>query len=155
RSRRRGDRMRRREFITLLGAAAAWPLAARGQQRSLPVIGFLGTDSPDLFAGRLRSFHQGLGQAGFVEGRNATIEYRWAEGQYDPFSALAANLIRRRVTVVVAGGNAAALAAKAATTTTPVVFGVGFDPVAAELVASLARPGGNVTGVTTLASELG
>jgi putative ABC transport system substrate-binding protein len=148
--------MRRRDFITLLStSAAAWPLAARAQQAGMPVIGFLNAGSPDGYTDRLRAFRQGLKEAGFVEGQNVAVEFRWAEGQFDQLPAMAAELVRRQVAVIaVGGGNPAVMAAKAATTTTPVVFNTASDPVQVGFVASLNRPGGNVTGVTQLGVEV-
>jgi len=146
----------RREFITLLGGAVAWPLAARAQQPAMPVIGFLDPRSLHYtLADQQRAFRQGLKDAGYVEGESVVIEYRWAEGQIDRLPALAAELVRRRVAVITTGGGpAAALAAKAATTTIPIVFVVGEDPVKLGLVASLARPGGNLTGINLVIGEL-
>jgi putative ABC transport system substrate-binding protein len=146
--------MKRREFIVGGAAASAWPIAARAQ--SMPVIGFLGSEAHEMRTARFPAFHQGLGETGYVDGRNLTIEYRWAEGRLEQYAVMAADLVRRQVSAIAAlGGIPSATAAKAATTTIPVVFQMGGDPVESGLVASLSRPGGNVTGVTNLGLELG
>jgi putative ABC transport system substrate-binding protein len=148
--------MRRREFITFFGsAAAAWPLAVRAQQPGMPVIGYLTTRAPGEDPHLLAAFHQGLKEAGYVEGQNVAIEYRYAENQYERLPALAADLVRRSVDVLVAPGSPVAVAAKAATATTPIVFLVATDPVKFGLVASFSRPGGNLTGMTLLGNDLG
>jgi putative ABC transport system substrate-binding protein len=150
------DRLRRREFITLLGgAAAAWPLVARAQQPAVPVIGFLSTGAPGPFEGMIAAFNRTLTDLGYVAGKTVIVEYRWAEGEYNRLPALAADLVNRRASVIAtAGGAPTALAAKNATSTIPIVFIMGDDPVRAGLVASLNRPGGNVTGVSLFLAEL-
>ena len=148
--------MKRRTFIAGLGSAAAWPVAVRAQQPATPMIGYFGTQSADVdYKDVTVPFLQGLKEAGYVDGQNVAVEYRYAENQLDRLPALAADLVRRRVAVIVAVGGSAALAAKAATTTIPIVFVTGGDPVALGLVASLNRPGANVTGSLLVANELG
>ena len=147
--------MRRREFITLIGGAAAWPLAARAQQPTMPVIGYLNSGSPESDTSRLTGLRQGLNETGYVEGRNLLVEYRWAGNQFNRLPALAVDLVQIRVAVIVSPGLPATLAAKTATTTIPIVFGVGVDPVQVGLIKSLNRPGGNLTGFNQVNGELG
>src|SRR5262249_47050483 len=155
-ARRRGDRVKRREFITLLGGAAAWPLTARAQQAVMPVVGFVYPGVPELSTGIVAAFRKGLNEAGFIEGRNVTVEFRFAYNDNARLTELAADLAQRRVAAIATPGSTpSALAAKAATTTIPIVFGIGPDPVEIGLVASLNRPGGNITGVSSMNAELG
>src|SRR5262249_21350197 len=153
-ARRRGDRVKRREFISLLGSAAAWPLAARAQQPAMPVVGFLDSRLPDAITDRLRGFRQGLKDTGYVEGENVAIAHRLPNNQDDRLPELAADLARRRVAVIATAGPPSTFAAKAATTTIPIVFLVGDDPVRLGLVTSLSRPGGNMTGINVFNSEV-
>ena len=149
------DRLKRREFITLLGGAATWPLAARAQQVPLPIVGVVSGRSRHAEAPSAAAFHKGLNQSGYVDGQNVTVEYHWVEGQYDRLPGLMANLVRRQVNVIATtGNNTTALAAKAATATIPIVFAVGADPVKLGLVASLSQPGGNATGINDFLSEV-
>ena len=146
--------MRRREFITLVGGAAGWPLAARAQRSAMPVIGFIRDGSAESNARWLAGFHKGLSETGYVDGQNVTVEYHWLEGKYDRLPELLADLVRRQVTVIASLGTLPTQAAKAATATIPIVFLVGVDPVEASLVGSFAKPGGNVTGVNVLVTEI-
>src|SRR4051812_18141046 len=153
--RQEADRMRRRDFITVFGGAVVWAFPAGAQQPAMPVIGYLGSESPEIYASRLAAFRKGLDETGYAEGRNVAIEFRWADGQYSQLPALAAELVNRQVNVIVApGGAEVALAAKAATTTIPIVFEMGGDPIQLGVVDSLSRPGGNLTGISSLSVEV-
>jgi ABC-type uncharacterized transport system substrate-binding protein len=148
--------MNRRKLIALLGSGAAWPLAARAQQPAMPVVGLLSSRSPAVDTPLIAVIHQGLSETGLVEGQNVALDYRWAEGRYDRLAGLAADLVRRHAAVIVAiGGEPSAMAAKAATVTIPIVFAVGTDPIKSDLVTSLSRPGGNITGVSTFIADIG
>jgi putative tryptophan/tyrosine transport system substrate-binding protein len=148
------SQLKRRKFLTVLGGAAAWPLAARAQQPAMPTVGFLHARAPEVSVAQVEAFRRALGEEGYVDGQNLRIEFRWARGQYDQLPAMAAELARRPVDLLIGGSEPAALAAKAATSTIPIVFAVGSDPIKLGLVASFNRPGGNVTGIDILTTDL-